>query len=182
MVHRNTQTALICCVKTRRCSGGGLTLLHPRTHHLCALVPSPALLPAACLLANDSDRGWKTHSDSRQRSDFSLGMCQGFGHKSQRIHIYQTGTSFCPADEEDPEWGPSADQPLLEYHSQGQPNVCPSSPLNAVPPPRHGHGCARKALTCAHTHSTLPSTLSRTAAYNSPGPHQTESPAAPFEK
>lgn len=68
-------------------------------------------------------------------------------------------------------------------HCQGQPNVCPSSSLTAVPPPRHMHGSARKhAHMCTHTHSTLPSTFSRMAVYNSPGPHQTESPTAPFEK
>lgn len=66
-------------------------------------------------------------------------------------------------------------------HCQGQPNVCPSGPLNAVPLPRHMHGCVRKR-SHARTHSTLPSTFSRVAAYNTPGPHQTESPAAPFEK
>lgn len=84
--------------------GGGGTLLPPPTRHLYALVPAPALSPAACLLATDGDRGWKTHSDSQQRSDFPLGMSQGFGHKSRRIHIYQTGARFCPAEKEDPEW------------------------------------------------------------------------------
>lgn len=38
-------------------------------------------------------------------------------------------------------------------HCQGQPNVCPSGPLNAVPPPRHMHGCARK---CSHARTHTP--------------------------
>lgn len=33
-----------------------------------------------------------------QRSDFSLGMSLGFGHKSHWIHIFQLGHGFCPRE------------------------------------------------------------------------------------
>lgn len=138
--------------------------------------------PAACLLAADGDRGWRTHSDSQQRSDFSLGMSQGFGHKSRRIHIYQTGAGFCPAGKEDPEWGLQLTSPSWGALS-GAAKRLSQRPFECCPPATsHARLRAQKTLTCAHTHSTLPSTFSRMAAYNSPGPHQTESPAAPFEK
>lgn len=141
----------------------------------------PLFSPGACLLAPDGDRGWKTHPDSRQRSDFSLGMSQGFGHKSRRIHIYQTGARFCPAGKEGPERALQQTSPSWGALSGAAKRLSPR-PFECCPPATSHARLRAQTLTCAHTHSTLPSTFSRMAAYNAPGPHQTESPAAPFEK
>lgn len=120
------------------------------SHSLAHSLPRPA---------RDSKRGSKTQSDSRQRSDFSLGMSLGFGHKSHWIHIYQLGPSFCPG-----EWrtrsGPFTRPAPPGVHCQGQPNVWPGSPLTDVPLPCHTHGGAH-THTHSHTQSTLPSTFSR---------------------
>lgn len=154
--------------------------LYPLGHTYTRFFASHALARSLPWTARDSKRGSKTQSDSRQRSDFSLGMSLGFGHKSHRIHIYQLGPSFCPGERRTGS-GPFTRPAPPGVHCQGQPNVWPSGPLTDVPLPCHTHGSAH-THTHMHTHSTLPSTFSRIAPYNTPRPHQTKSPTAPFEK
>lgn len=171
---------LICCAKTCRCRKGRLTLLLP-PDHLYSLVPLPTFF-TRCLTRNGK-KGLKTLPDFRQRSDFSLGMAQGFGHKSRRIHIYQTGAGFCPMEKEDPEWALQQTSPSWSA-LLGAAKRLLQQLFDCCPPvtSRAWQRTQTRSLTHTHTHSTLPSTFSRMAAYNTPGPHQTESPAAPFEK
>lgn len=103
-------------------------------------------------------------------------MAQGFGHKSRRIHIYQTGAGFCPVEKEDPEWALQQTSPSWSA-LLGAAKRLPQQLFDCCPPL-----VTSRAWQRTHTHSTLPSTFSRMAAYNTPGPHQTESPAAPFQK
>lgn len=99
--------------------------------------------------ATDCMRGSKTQSDSQQRSDFSLGMSLGFGHKSHRIHIFQLDPRFCPW-----EWrtrsGPCTRPAPPGVRCQGQPNVWPGGPLTDVPLPCHRNAHTH-TLKCIHT-------------------------------
>lgn len=84
-------------------SGQTNSTLHPTPTHIHS-ISSHLLTHSLPWTARDSKRGSKTQSDSRQRSDFSLGMSLGFGHKSHWIHIFQLGPGFCPGKWKTREW------------------------------------------------------------------------------
>lgn len=103
-----------------------------------------------CSRTRDSERGLKKLPDSRQRSDFSLAMSQGFGHKSHRIHIYQLALAFVPWKRRT--WsGPFSRPAPPGVPCQRQPNVFDCCP------PGHGTCTAAQANTltcaCAHTYT-----------------------------
>lgn len=71
-------------------------------------------------------------------------MAQGFGHKSRRIHIYQTGAGFCPVEKEDPEWALQQTSPSWSA-LLGAAKRLPQQLFDCCPPPSHHvHGSARK--------------------------------------
>lgn len=116
--------------------------------------PSYCRPPFWCSLAHslprNGERGLKTLSDSRQRSDFSLGMAQGLGHKSCRIHIYQSGASFCPVEKEDPEWALQQTSPSWSALSGAAKRLSPQ--LFDCCPPATSHALQR-THTRSHVHT-----------------------------
>lgn len=154
--------------------------------HLSGQTSTPSLPHAPCCLrplhlfplpwtARDSKRASKTQFDSRQRSDFSLCMSLGFGHKSRWIHIFQLGPGFCPEEWRDSGVGPAPDQPLLERTVRGEPNVWPRRPFDWCTPAMSRARPHAQTLTRIRTLS-LPWTFSRNAPYNTHSPLQTKSP------
>ena len=173
---------VVCVTSCHMCTHTTCTLCWfgpTSTPHQLTPTPSHSLSHFLPQTARDSKRGSKTQSDFRQRSDFSLGMSLGFGHKSHWIHIFQLGHSFCPG-----EWrtrsGPCNRPAPPGVHCQGQPNVWPSSPLTDVPLPCHMHSCAHMRSHAYTLHLAL--NILPHAPYNTLGAHQTKSPTAPFEK
>lgn len=101
--------------------------------------------PLSCPLSLCCPTGWdservQTQSNSQQRSDFSLHMAPGLGHKSPSIHIFQAGAGFCPAGARRLERAAIRPAPP-GVRSQGQLNVWPLRPFSwcslamSQPPP-----------------------------------------------
>lgn len=91
-------------------------------------------------------------SDSRQRSDFSLCMSQGSGHKSCRIHIYQTGASLCAVEKEDPERPLQQTSPSWSALS-GAAKRLSQQLCDCRPPVSHMHSRRMHTRSHAHTHT-----------------------------
>lgn len=106
---------------------------------------------------------------------------KALGTKAGEFTSIKPALAFVLAEKEDPEWALQQTSPSWGALS-GAAKRLSRRPFECCPPATSHARLRAQALTCAHTHSTLPSTFSRVAAHNTPGPHQTESPAAPFEK
>lgn len=151
-MHRNTQTALICCVKTRRCRKGGghaappahpppVRPSHRRPPFRLALVCSPLTATGDGKRALTLSKGQISHS----------ACLKALGTKAGEFTSIKPALAFVRRKRRTRS-GPFSRPAPPGVRCQGQPNVCPGGPLNAVPPPRHMHGRARKRSR-ARTHT-----------------------------
>lgn len=155
-MHRNTQTALICCVKTRRCRRGGgggphaAPPAHPppvrprtgaRPFFRLALVYSPLTATGDGKRTLTLGKGQISHS----------ACLKALGTKAGEFTSIKPALAFVRRERR-ARSGPFSRPAPPGVRCQGQPNACPRGPLNAVPLPRHMHGCARKR-SHARTHT-----------------------------
>lgn len=80
-------------------------------------------------------------------------MSQGFGHKSRRIHIYQTSAGFCPVEKEDPERALQQTSPSWSALS-GAAKRLPQQLFDCCPPAA-SHAWQR-TQTRSHVHTHTP--------------------------
>lgn len=124
-------------------------------------------LSLCCPTGWDSERV-QTQSNSQQRSDFSLRMAPGLGHKSPSIHIFQAGAGFCPAGARHSERAAIRPAPP-GVRSQGQLNVWPLRPFSwCGPAMSHPPPCS---APCPHA------PMPRASHHNRP--HQTAFSSSP---
>lgn len=133
--------------------GGGPTLLHPPTHHLYALAPAPALFRLPLVYSPLTATGDGERTLTLSKGQISHSAClKALGTKAGEFTSIKPALAFVRRERRTRSGAFSRPAPP-GVRCQGQPNVCPSGPLNAVPLPRHMHGCARKKHSRARTHT-----------------------------